>query len=314
MIICTAFLVLAFEEDPAVKNKDAQSKAVTFFLKYQGEIFHFLLGSLLSAFTIFYFKSTSIQTSGFFFCFLVFLLFINEFGPFQKLGFIVRCCLLQLAIISYATYMVPIILGFINNWTFIISIILSIIFSSGLAFIIFKRGCSNKKLKNQYIFPSALITIIFVSLYFLNAIPPIPLSLQHIGVYQKLEKKGSKYHLTKISKKFLLWPSDEIYLKKGDRVYVFARVFAPGTFKDKIFVRWNKKNEKGLWQEVDRVPLKIKGGRKFGYRGYSYKQNHSPGLWKVIIETSNRLEIGRMNFEILNSLSKEQSVVSSESH
>ena len=43
LIICTAFLVLAFEEDPAVKNKDAQSKAVTFFLKYQGEIFHFLL-------------------------------------------------------------------------------------------------------------------------------------------------------------------------------------------------------------------------------------------------------------------------------
>jgi hypothetical protein len=47
-----------------------------------------------------------------------------------------------------------------------------------------------------------------------------------------------------------------------------------------------------------RDSLRIVGGREEGFGGYAYKQNWSPGDWRVAIETEDGREIGRTRFEI----------------
>ena len=46
------------------------------------------------------------------------------------------------------------------------------------------------------------------------------------------------------------------------------------------------------------VTVRIVGGREEGFGGYAYKQNWSPGDWRVAIETEDGREIGRTRFEI----------------
>lgn len=47
----------------------------------------------------------------------------------------------------------------------------------------------------------------------------------------------------------------------------------------------------------------ITGGRDAGYRGYTFKNNAKPGLWKVEVITEEELIIGVVDFEIIISTS-----------
>ena len=62
---------------------------------------HFLLGSLLSSYTLFYFKSTSVFTSLFYVIGLSAILIINEFVRFGSHGITVRVCLWYLSLFSF---------------------------------------------------------------------------------------------------------------------------------------------------------------------------------------------------------------------
>jgi hypothetical protein len=98
-----------------------------------------------------------------------------------------------------------------------------------------------------------------------------------------------------------LWRRDEpVFLARpGDRVFVFTRVFAPRNFRDQVRVRWARWDSgRRAWSESDAIPLRIVGGRDEGFGGYAYKQNWSPGDWRVAIETEDGREIGRTRFEI----------------
>jgi hypothetical protein len=66
-----------------------------------------------------------------------------------------------------------------------------------------------------------------------------------------------------------------------------------------VRVRWARRDAKGRWEQSDAIPLRIVGGREEGFGGYAYKQNWSPGDWKVAVETEDGREIGRIRFQIL---------------
>ncbi len=74
--------------------------------RYHAAATHFMLGTLLNIYTLFYFKSASLGTSFLFLLFLAGLLAVNELKPFEGSGTSLRISLVSLCLVSYFTYLV----------------------------------------------------------------------------------------------------------------------------------------------------------------------------------------------------------------
>jgi hypothetical protein len=152
----------------------------------------------------------------------------------------------------------------------------------------------------------ASVGVLFVLLlffYFMNWIPPVPLSLKFGGMYYQVRKEGTVYHLS-LSKPswYQLWKTSEdpVYFRPGQRVYCFTSVFAPADLKTQIFHHWQYYDqEQEHWVKKDRIGYSLTGGREGGYRGYTYKQTITPGEWRVDVETADEQLLGRIDFLIV---------------
>lgn len=266
---------------------------------FKDEIFHFFLGALLSAFTLFYFKSASLSVSFFFMMSILVLLVVNELPSVQKLGLLVKSTLLYLCLLTYSLYLVPLLLGKVGFFPFIISLIFSFILLLPYAYLLKKKGVDKKRIENRLIFPSVALMAVFIIFYLFKIIPPIPLSTQHLGIYHKVTKNYPEYKLEYEKPWWKFWHTgdQDFRAMPGDKLFVFTRVFAPGGFDDKIILHFLKDTDQG-YKTSDKIPLNITGGRGEGFRGFAYKSNYTPGDWRVQVETINGLEIGRINFEI----------------
>ena len=269
-------------------------------VRYGDFVFHFFIGALLSAFTIFYFKSTSSFVSGLFLISLVGLLLLNELKALQRLGPIFKTVLYQLAVVSYATYVIPLWAGEIRTGLFVSGVMVSAMASACLAVAMWKLGQSLEVLRREFIRPALTVLVVFVGLYGFHVLPPIPLSVQFMGVYHGVEKVDGDYHLQSEVEPWYASPfgGQVFHGREGEPVYLFARVFAPKAFRDRVYLRWEQEREDGGWYTTDRIPLRIVGGRGLGFRGYAYKQHYQPGTWRTFVETADGREIGRLSFEI----------------
>lgn len=281
-------------------NPNDQNKFLNYYIEYKDDLFHFLLGSLLSAFTIFYFKSSSFANSFIFLIFIAILLIANETKLFQKLGQLIKAALYMLCLVSYLIYIVPIIFGKTGLIYFLLSALIAFCFSILKGYILHVNKLDKNLIIKQLVVPQIIVLLIFNILYLTKIIPPVPLSIKHIGIYHKVEKENGDYITYSNKKWYNFWSNGDqnFNAQPNDRVYVFAKVFAPAGFEGKVFIHWLKDTKDG-WKTSDRIPLEITGGRREGFRGYAYKSNYTKGDWQVRIETANGLEIGRINLEIL---------------
>jgi hypothetical protein len=150
------------------------------------------------------------------------------------------------------------------------------------------------------VLPFAGIQVLFVALYFLRLIPPVPLSVTYMGIYHGIKKDGGHYELQYTRSKWRFWQhGDQTFsARPGDVIYCFAQVFSPSRFKDEIQVRWLYYDPRRGWSKADAIPLNIVGGREEGYRGVTKKENYQPGDWRVVVETRDGREVGRIGFTI----------------
>jgi hypothetical protein len=281
--------------------------------RYRVEISHFLLGGLLSAFTIFYFKSSSNFFSLLFILFLVLILISNELSFFKSRGPWLRLVIFSLCTWSYFNILIPVLLGSISVWIFLLSSL--VVFLVMFVFIFFATKKENENRRKGFL-SGMFIPVLGIILYFLEAIPPVPLSVQYMGIYHGVEKQDGSYILSRQRPWWKFWQNgdQDFYFRKGDKVYVFTRVFSPTEFKHKIKIRWEHQKESGDYQLMDVIPFGISGGREMGYRGYAYKQNIIPGSWRVFVETEDEREISRINFEVLEDKSVERRSFVAEVH
>jgi hypothetical protein len=268
-------------------------------LNYQDEIFHFCQGALLSAFTLFYFKSASGLYSLLFMGLLVGVLFINEVQLIKKQGVLIKSIFFNLTLMSFLLVYIPLPFGKVGLVVFTTALSLYLLVAFGIAKLFQRAKIEREQIKKIWIIPAISFFVIFLFLRIFKLIPPVPLSIETAGIYHNIEKKYPAYHLYHQRKWWRIWDSsDEHFLyKPGDKVYFFTRIFAPRGFEDKVYVKWMKYTSSG-WQQSDRIPLSIIGGRGKGFRGYTYKSYVTPGEWRVLVETSGGLEIGRLSFEI----------------
>ncbi len=289
----------SFLPDP---QRPAPGKIKAFYLKYEDEIFHFIIGALLSLYTLFYFKSSSLVASIGFITILVFLMVANELKQFKGLGFELKYILLSLCYISFACVLLPMLIGSISVWVFILSVFIGLL-PACMIFYEMKKDFEDPLIPSKKILaPSAAVAVLFLALYFLKLIPPVPLSINFIGVYHDVQKdQTGDYLLYHQRSWWRFWHNgDQVFFAKPqDKIYVFFRLFSPTNFSDEITLEWTLKDKNGRWQVQDRIPIRIVGGRAEGFRGYGVKSNYSSGDWRAHILTKDGREISRIGFEVL---------------
>ena len=268
--------------------------------RFRDEVTHFFLGSLLSAFTIFFLKSGTLISSFLFLAIIAGALVGNEFSGVRRYGLIMRVVLFSVCLISYGVALVPVFWGRIGVLQYLVSIVLASAIFAGLVALLPKKYFEPEWIRKQIIFPFAATVVSFSLLYILGAIPPVPLSLTHFGIYRSVERVSGNYKVTYMRPIWKFWQSgDQSFVyRSGDRVYCFFSVFSPGGFQEQIQVRWLSFSAGGGWEGSDAIPVNISGGREQGFRGFAYKQTLKPGLWQVRIETNDSREIGRLSFDV----------------
>ncbi len=301
------FLVLAvlLTQILGIEAGSGNGRLIRGFFTYRNEAVHFLLGALLNAFVIFYFKSGTVINTGLLLFLLAFLLVINEMHFFKARGPALKMILFNISLCSFFIYLLPLLIGRISAGIFILSLGCALLVMLGVCYILLRAGTDFVLLRRVLLIPTGAVVLGFAVLYTARMIPPVPLSLMQIGIYHNLEREDGSFRLYRETPPWRFWSQGDqnFQAQEGDRLYLFCRIFAPGGFRDRLYFHFQSKDKKRGWQTSDRIPLTIVGGRDQGFRGYAFKSNYSPGRWRALVETGGGLEIGRINFRIENSAS-----------
>jgi hypothetical protein len=149
--------------------------------------------------------------------------------------------------------------------------------------------------------PAMLLIVVLVGFYFLNWIPPVPLSLKHGGIYHAIKRTGDQFELSFEKQWYQFWKRSNTTFPADEPIYCFTAVFAPVELNTTIYHHWHfRPNDTKPFSHVDRIPIKISGGREGGYRAYSIKQGLDPGDWRVDVETEDGRIIGRVAVTVVN--------------
>lgn len=267
---------------------------------YRTLLLHFLLGGLLNVYSIFYIKSASFLSSLVFLAIMVVMVFANELPMVKKSKVSLKFGLFAICLFSYISILYPLLLGFVGWIPFGLSVATTLaLYFLQLKWL--KRSLpDDKTLLKAMVLPGFSVLLVFVFFYWMGWIPPVPLSAKVQGVYHFIEKKDGEYLLSteKIWWKFWQTGDEDFAAEPGDKIYFYTQIYSPARFADQIYVRWLYKDPKGNWQPSDRIPIKIVGGRKEGFRGYAIKSNYQEGPWRIQVETATGQEISRMYFDV----------------
>ena len=267
-------------------------------------ILQFCFGGLASNLLVLYGKSGTFAGSAFFLLLLVALIFGNEYlrSRYSQLRFnivVYYFLLLTYCIIAAPTF----IFHSVGVGPFLLSGAISLIvitFYLALLFVVVLRGDKQKQIKDigTYVL---VIFVIFNGLYFLNIIPPVPLSLKDIGIYHSILKYSSGDYLALYESPpwYQFWRDTNATFQyvPGQSAYCFSSVYAPADIDTPIDHKWEHYNDAtGEWDILSRVTFPISGGRADGYRGFSATAALSPGKWRCDVETQGGALIGRTSF------------------
>ena len=301
VVITMALMQMFFEGDKPPLALEKMFAVKRWYYQYRTAIVHFLLGALLSLNTLFFFKSSSLLVSFSFMACLVVLLVANESSRFKALGLAFKFALLSLCVLCFSARVVPVFVGSIGLFVFLLSMLIGSLPLIAIAWLIRDYAPSRfGEARTQILVPFGFVLIAFLTVYLFRLIPPVPVSIPFIGVYHGVERTEEGYRLSYERPLWRFWDhgDQEFLAQPGDAVYVFFRIFSPTRFSDQVTMAWYWKDNARSWRLQDSIPIKIVGGREQGFRGYGVKANYQAGDWKVQVETTDGREIGRVYFKL----------------
>jgi hypothetical protein len=300
MLLIMATLTIQFLK---IQPPKEPKRLIGLFFTYQNDIVHFLLGALLNAFVIFYFKSGSLINTFLLVVILSTLLIANEIKFFKRRGPTLKVVLFTISLASFFIYLLPVLIGRISGDIFMASQFCTVTVILLLALVLLILGAELALIRAKLLVPAASVIIIFTFLYAAQIIPPVPLSLKQIGIYHNIEKTPEGFVLSRLTPPWKFWAQgdQDFVAREGDIIYLFGRIFAPGGFRGKLFYNFQIKDESGRWRNTDKIPMTIVGGREEGFRGYAYKKNYHDGVWRALVETGDGREVGRISFTVSSS-------------
>ena len=281
------------------RRADGQSEPFVFLL-----ILQFCFGGLASNMLVLYGKSGTVAADAIFVAMLLALVLGNEYlrSRYAQLRFNIGMyyfLLLTYCIIAGPTW----VFHSIGTMSFLLSGLISLVVIAVFLIILFAavlRGAERQKEMHQIGVMVAVMFVVFNGLYFLQIIPPVPLSLKDIGIYHSVLKYSSGDYLAiyEPAPWYAFWQdtSSNFHYTAGESAYCFSSVYAPAKLDTPIYHVWQEYDAASKsWQTVARVSFPIAGGRPDGYRGFSVV-TISAGQWRCDVETASGALVGRTSF------------------
>lgn len=261
----------------------------------------FLLGSLFSAYTIFYSRSATFSGTAVFFALLIMLLVANEFLRDRLSNLRLLISLYAVVCFAFFTFFLPVITGYMNPVIFVVGAMLSVGVILRVVQLIYRNNPDRSREEGIGVtVPAAALIGILVGFYFLNWIPPVPLSLKFGGIYHDVKRAGDQFELAFEKSWYEFWKRSDTTFPSNTPIYCFTAVFAPVDLNTTIYHHWYyRPSENRPFTHADKIPLKISGGREGGYRAYSFKQRLDPGDWRVDVEAGDGRILGRVSVTVV---------------
>jgi hypothetical protein len=283
------------------RNGEAQfSPRIEKLWDYRALALHFCLGTLMNIYSIFFLLSASMFSSIVFVVLLFGSLVVNEMKAVRKRGADVKVALYVVCVFCFASLMFPLVFNRVGLAPFLCSFAATLGLV-GLFYHRLRKRVGPEGLKQKILIPGLGVSALFLALYVLGLIPPVPISAKKMGIYHRIEKQEGDYVLFHERPWWKIWQrgDQDFVARPGDKLNFFAAISSPGRFDDTVYVRWMFHGPKG-WSLSDRKAVRITGGRKEGFRVATWKENfdYGDGHWKVDVETQDGREIGRMYFTV----------------
>ncbi len=279
-------------------------------------ILQFCFGGLANNLLILYGKSGTLGGSLLFVGLLAAFALGNEFlkGTYEQLRFNVG--IYYFLLLTYCVIAVPtFVLHAIGTRVFLASAGVSVVWIGIFLYILFFLTF-RKREKRHMVEVSIIvgcILCVFSGMYFLNVIPPVPLSLKQIGVYHTLTRVDGNFTGTYEKPAwYVFWrdTSSSFTYTAEEKAYCFSAVFAPGSLATPVVHDWQKYNAAtAKWETSSTYSFAINGGRTEGYRGWSEKVL-TPGAWRCDVETITGQLIGRISFSAMEGATSNLSTTS----
>lgn len=272
-------------------------------LYYTPMVMQYSFGGLLSGMLIFYGRSGDLFVSWPFMLLIVAVIVINEMVGKQSDRLLYNVSVYFIGLFSYFILVVPVVMGRIGDLIFIgsglLAVLVIILVIRTLEKIIPNFMAIQKR---SLVFVIGCTYVLFNAFYFLNVIPPIPLSLTELSIYQSVERTGvGGYKIVQEEDhwyEILPFVSSDFHPVSGQGAYCFARVYAPTKLTTNIVHRWEYKDQNGKWQEHFVTDYRITGENKRGYRGYTNVRSIQSGKWRCSVENARGQVLGRLTFVI----------------
>jgi hypothetical protein len=264
-------------------------------------ILQFSFGALLSSSLIFYSFSSALTVSWPLLGILAVLMVANEIYKQYYLQPTVQISVYYLTLFSTISIVLPFLFASVSPWIFVISGVLSIILVYGYIRLLI-RWVPDISTKTKVFARSVLAIYVIMNIfYFTNIVPPVPLNVRDGGVYHQVSRVGGEYNIVAEKESFLrrVVPGITMHTRPGDRLYVYIAIYAPTELDTDIVHDWQYHDDEiGEWVSVSKPRYSIVGGRRDGYRGYSFSSGMREGRWRVYAETVRGQVIGKVSFRV----------------
>lgn len=260
------------------------------------------IGGVLAGFVVFYGRESALSVSWPFLVFLAVVFVGSELFRDYREHLVFQTALFYFALYALSIFALPTYVGALSKWVFFESTLVALALF-GL-FLLLLSFAGWKRLK-QTIVPIILsvcaITAAISVAYVADIIPPLPLALRDGGIYHSISREADAYIVQGEPSIPLRIGPQIVNHVPGTPLYAFSAIFAPGDFVTSIVHEWQFYDPKTkAWVTRSVVAFTVTGGRKAGYRGYSFVSDPEPGEWRVRVQTLTGQTIGEFRFDVKN--------------
>lgn len=257
-------------------------------------VLQFCFGGTLASLTVLYFISAASLPSLIFILFLAVVLVANEYLESRYGHMTVSLTMFAVGTMMYLNFAIPVVLKSVKPVWFYVSTALGL----GLAFLL-RRFAITDKVSFK---PALVAGVVFVLLFLLKWIPPVPIVKREMIVCRELQRAPqTATAMVEAPPWWHFWKRSEstVHLRPGEKVYCYTAVFLPPGVETKIVHQWYYHDPNKGWTKDLRIVVPVRGGRDDGWRMWSYKWNFAAGDWRVYAETENGQVVAVGHFTVV---------------